>query len=106
MLTVSRAAEKTRMSKLYAKALAAGLAVAAMSTQGAVAQTRSSSKLLRSVNKNPIVKEGVREPGAIDALKQMSAYLTSASTLGITSQGSLDVVTADGQRVQPGGTAR
>jgi hypothetical protein len=34
----------------------------------------------------------------------MSAYLSSASTLQITSQGSLDVVTNDGQRLQLDGT--
>ena len=94
------------MSKLYGTALAAGLIVAQMSTQSAVAQTRSNSSLLRSVNKNPIVKEGVVEPAAIDALKAMSAYLSAATTLAVTSQGSLDVVTGDGQRIQLDGTTQ
>jgi hypothetical protein len=53
---------------------------------------------------SPIANEGVIEDGAIDALKEMSAYLMTAKTLGITSQGSLDVVTNDGQRIQLDGT--
>src|SRR5881628_860179 len=43
------------------------------------------------------------EPDAVDALKRMSAYLTSLNTAAITSKGSLDVVTEDGQRIQMDG---
>jgi hypothetical protein len=53
---------------------------------------------------DPIANEGVIEDGAIDALKEMSAYLTSAKTLALTSKGSIDVVTNDGQRIQLDGT--
>jgi hypothetical protein len=49
---------------------------------------------------DPIANEGVIDDGAIDALKEMSAYLMSANTLAFTSQGSMDAVTADGQRIQ------
>ena len=55
---------------------------------------------------DPIANEGVIEDGAIDALKEMSAYLMSATTLGITSQGSMDAVTSDGQRIQLDGSTR
>src|SRR4051812_31317877 len=94
------------MRSLYGKALAAGLAVAFVSTQSSAAQTRSGASSLRSASKNPIAKEGVVEPGAVDALKSMSAYLTKATTLAITSHGSLDVVTGDGQRIQLDGTTQ
>jgi len=94
------------MNSLYSKAFAFGLSVAFVATQGGAAQTRSGANSLRSASKNPVSKEGVVEPAAVDALKAMSAYLTTASTLGITSQGSLDVVTNDGQRIQLDGTTQ
>lgn len=43
------------------------------------------------------------DPGSVAALKQMSAYLTSLNTIQITSEGSLDVVDGDGQRIQMDG---
>ena len=49
---------------------------------------------------DPIANEGVIEDSAVDALKEMSTYLMQAKTLGITSQGSMDAVTNDGQRIQ------
>src|SRR5438309_8934582 len=94
------------MNSLYSKALAFGLSVAFVATQGSAAQTRSGANSLRSASKSPITKEGVVEPAAVDALKGMSAYLMTATTLGITSQGSLDVVTNDGQRIQLDGTTQ
>src|SRR5881392_3834867 len=94
------------MRNLAGKALAVGMAITLTSFQGAAAQTRSSANLLRSATKNPVVKEGVVEPAAIDALRSMSAYLMTATTLSVTSQGSLDAVTADGQRIQLDGTTQ
>jgi hypothetical protein len=52
----------------------------------------------------PVSNEGVIDDGAVDALKEMSDYLASAKTLEITSQGSLDAVTENGQRIQLDGT--
>jgi len=49
---------------------------------------------------DPIVTEGVIEDGAVEAVKDMSNYLMSLNTVAFTSQGSLDVVTNDGQRIQ------
>src|SRR3954466_13682885 len=92
------------MSSLYGKAVAAGLTIAIVSTQSSAAQTRSGASFRQSVATSPLVKEGVVEPAAIEALKSMSAYLTKATTLAFTSQGSLDVVTNDGQRIQLDGT--
>jgi hypothetical protein len=48
----------------------------------------------------PEVPKGTVEPGAVDALKAMSQYLMSLKTIGIDTDGTLDVVTAEGQRVQ------
>src|SRR5687767_6880662 len=46
---------------------------------------------------------GSVDPESVAALKRMSAYLMSLNTAEIASEGSLDVVTADGQRVQMDG---
>jgi hypothetical protein len=43
------------------------------------------------------------EPDSVAALKRMSAYLTSLNTIEIVSEGSLDVVDEDGQRIQMDG---
>jgi len=51
-------------------------------------------------SEDPIANEGIVEDGAVDALKEMSTYLASLNTAAITSQGSLDVVTNNGQRLQ------
>ena len=50
--------------------------------------------------KMPEVPKGTVEPGAVDALKNMSRYLMSLKTIGLQSEGTLDAVTAEGQRVQ------
>src|SRR3954451_18116388 len=94
------------MRSLYRKAVIAALAAAFLSTESGAAQPRSGASSLRSASKNPVAKEGVVEPRAIDALKSMSAYLTSATTLAFTSRGSLDVVTGDGQRIQLDGSTQ
>ena len=91
---------RTRISE----ALAASLILAIIPAQSAIAQLRSSTTAMRSAMSSGVSKTGVVEPAAIAALKSMSAYLSSASTLQITSQGSLDVVTNDGQRIQLDGT--
>ena len=43
---------------------------------------------------------GAVDPAAVEALQRMSRYLMSLTTAEVTSRGSLDVVTGDGQRVQ------
>lgn len=53
-----------------------------------------------------IVSPGVVDPNSVAALKRMSAYLTSLNTAAITSEGSLDVVTDDGQRIQLDGVTK
>jgi hypothetical protein len=96
------------------RAWALGLTLALISAQYGAAQTPSEAQATRPpqsgtampqwAGDDPIVKEGVVEDGAVDAIKEMSNYLMTAKTLAITSQGSLDVVTNDGQRIQLDGT--
>jgi len=92
------------MRTRFVGALTSGLILAIIPTQSVIAQLRSSTTAMRSAMSSGVSKTGVVEPAAIAALKKMSAYLSSASTLQITSQGSLDVVTNDGQRLQLDGT--
>jgi hypothetical protein len=73
-------------------------------TPGSQAQPRTGTSFPRSGSPAPIANEGVIEDEAVDALKEMSTYLMKASTLQIVSNGSLDVVTNDGQRIQLDGT--
>jgi hypothetical protein len=46
------------------------------------------------------------QPEAVAALRKMSAYLTTLHSFGIKTNTTLDLVTANGQRVQMGGTAK
>jgi hypothetical protein len=99
------------MASFPIRSLALGLTLTVASAQLGVAQTapeapppRSGLAMPQSANPDPIVTEGVIEDEAVQAVKDMSSYLTSLNTIGITSQGSLDVVTNDGQRIQLDGT--
>ena len=99
------------MASFPIRSLALGLTLAVASAQPGVAQTepeapppRSGLAMPQSANPDPIVTEGVIEDEAVQAVKDMSNYLTSLNTIGITSQASLDVVTNDGQRIQLDGT--
>ena len=98
------------MQRLHSTAFALGLTLALSSAQVAWAQSppevqptpppRSGVAMPQWANPDPIVTEGVIEDEAIQAIKDMSTYLMSLNTVAITSQGSLDVVTNDGQRIQ------
>ncbi len=59
-----------------------------------------------SVPKTKVVVKApaaVVDPDVVAALHRMSSYLTSLKTASITSNGTLDVVTDDGQRIQMDG---
>ena len=94
------------MKALASTALTFGLALVSVSApssaQAPAAEPppRSGVQMPQWAGPDPIANEGVIEDSAVDALKEMSAYLMSANTLAITSQGSMDVVTNDGQRIQ------
>jgi hypothetical protein len=86
------------MTRLRGPALAFGMTLLLATAQGATGQ--SSTTMPQWARDDPIANEGVVEDEAIDSIKEMSNFLMSATTLGLTSQGSLDVVTNDGQRIQ------
>src|SRR5688572_6349434 len=92
------------MKRLRRTPVALGLilAMAMVTSHGSNAQTTTS--MPRSAQPDPIANEGVIEDGAVDAIKEMSNFLMTAQTLGLTSQGSMDVLTNDGQRIQLDGT--
>ena len=89
------------MKVLSSTAIAFGLMMAV--AQGAAAQDRTTTYPTPG-GEDPIANEGVIEDGAIDALREMSDFLMTANTLAITSFGSMDVVTENGQRIQLDGT--
>jgi hypothetical protein len=91
------------MKRNYVAATAAGLILSVGAFQGAAAQP-ASTQMPQSALADPIANEGVIEDEAVDALKEMSNFLMSANTMQIMSQGSLDVVTNSGQRIQLDGT--
>ena len=70
-------------------AIAFGLMVAV--AQGAAAQDRSTSYPTPG-GEDPIANEGVVDDNAVEALKEMSDFLMTANTLGVTSIGSMDAV--------------
>lgn len=53
----------------------------------------------------PQITQATVDPNAVDALKKMSRYLMSLNTVEINSTASIDMVTADGQRIQFDGTS-
>jgi len=77
-------------------------------SQGSLAQTAPEAQrgivFPRSGSADPVANEGVVDDNAVDALKDMSEFLMTAKTLAITSKGTMDVVTANGQRIQLDGT--
>jgi hypothetical protein len=91
------------MNRISITASMAALILSLPAVQGASAQPASTA-MPRSALADPIANEGVIEDGAIDALKEMSTFLSSANTMQIVSNGSLDVVTNNGQRIQLDGT--
>src|SRR4029079_8458757 len=100
-----------RMNSRRASASALMLALSMSIPQGAVAQDttpapRGSTAMPRPAGPHPIAREGVIEDEAIDDLKEMSAFLMQAKTLAISTEGTIDTVTADGQRIQLDGTTQ
>ena len=89
--------------KVLARNALAMVLMATVSGSPALAATKSGTSYPKAAGK-PVANTGVVQDQAIDALKAMSAYLQTASTLQAVSEGSLDVVTDDGQRIQLDGT--
>jgi len=90
------------MKFLSSTAIAFGLMMAA--AQGAAAQdTPRTTTYPTPGGDDPIANEGIVEDDAVQALREMSDFLMSANTLGVTSIGSMDAVTENGQRIQMDG---
>ncbi len=96
------------MIRLPSTAIAFGVALTVLSAPSSAAPAKSAPKAGMSyphaATKDRVANEGVIEDVAVDALRNMSNYLMQAKTLGISTEGSLDVVTDDGQRIQLDGT--
>ena len=91
------------MKRLRTTASVAAIILSLATIQSASAQP-TSTQMPQSAMQDPVANEGVVEDGAVDALKEMSAFLTSATTMEVHGVGSLDVVTNDGQRIQLDGS--
>lgn len=87
------------MKRLRYAATAVALSLPLAALQSASAQP-SSTQMPQSALQDPIANEGVIEDEAVEALKEMSNFLMTANTMQIVSNGSLDVVTNSGQRIQ------
>ena len=78
--------------------------LAAQTTEEQPAASAPSTTMPEWATQDPIANEGIIEDEAVDALKEMSAFLMTANSMQIVSNGSLDVVTNSGQRIQLDGT--
>lgn len=88
------------MTSFRPRTLAVGISLCigtAMLAAAAPAQQRS---LKVPKPDAPVVSQSVVDPSSVAALKRMSAYLSGLKTAEVVSESSLDVVTAEGQRVQ------
>ena len=83
----------------------AGLSFLILSGCDKKAEKERGTDMPETTAKAPDV-EGEVDPRAVEALKKMSAYLMTLKTAGVTSNGSLDVVTEEGQRIQLDGVAK
>src|SRR5262252_5761853 len=90
------------MNRIPRTVLGIGLILALASSPAATAPTKTTAP--KSGMKAPVSNLGIVQDSAVDALKTMSAFLMQQQTLQIATEGSLDVVTDDGQRIQLDGT--
>src|SRR6478735_3516993 len=92
------------MTRRHLPALVFGLSLSLTSLAGgSAAQAQAGTSFPQAIDSAPVFTPDMVEPDAVDALKRMSAYLMSLQTIGITSEGSLDVVTGEDQRIQMDG---
>jgi hypothetical protein len=84
---------------------AAGICLALVSTSPLFGQTKPPAAPAAKPAA-PAAKPPAVDPDSVQALKEMSAYLSTLKTVALTSNASLDVVTKEGQRVQLDGVVR
>jgi hypothetical protein len=88
------------MTSLRPSALAFGISLCIGTASLAAAAQAQQRGIKVPKPDSPVVSQSVVDPQSVAALKRMSAYLSSLKTAVVASEGSLDVVTAEGQRVQ------
>jgi hypothetical protein len=91
---------KRRLCTVLAFGLTLAIAQAAAAQDPPRPSTVRSTSFPTPAGEDPIGREGVIEDVAVDAIREMSDFLMTATTLGVSSVGSMDVVTEDGQRIQ------
>jgi hypothetical protein len=102
------------MQRLRGSMLALAFSLTIPTAQAAAAQSasdpaptpRTGTAMPRMAGADPIANEGVIQDEAIDDLKEMSAFLMQAKTLAVTTVGTIDTVTGNGQRIQLDGTTQ
>ena len=93
------------MTSSHRNLVVAGLSLLLLSGCDRKADKERGTDMPETTAKAPDVS-GEVDPRAVEALKKMSAYLMTLKTAEITSNGSLDVVTEEGQRIQLDGVAK
>lgn len=100
------------MKRSHSTAIGLGLVLVLTSAAAAQSATetqppvppRSGMAMPTPAGNDPVANEGVIDDVAVEAIREMSNFLMNAKTLAITTEGSLDAVTNDGQRIQLDGT--
>jgi hypothetical protein len=99
----------TRVAPAAAPAIALGLLLIALPLPAATAESKSppGNEAVRKDLRSEVEQKGTAavQPEAVEALKRMSAYLSTLKTAEIKTDTTLDVVTTADQRIQVGGTA-
>jgi hypothetical protein len=93
------------MSKFGAFAVTVGFSLGLGAASAAFAAAPAKPAVPAVSTPSTIAGRQAVEPNAVQALKDMSAYLATLPAFELTSDTTLDLVTNDGQRVQVGGTA-
>src|SRR5689334_22711841 len=91
--------------------LALGLTAACSKTQEAAKAPENPAQAEQAsypdwTGKEAPAPQSTVDPSAVDAIQAMSAYLSGLKTFKLSTVGSMDVVTADGQRIQVDGTTQ
>ena len=102
--SMADAATTLDMASYRTRALALGLSfcIGTVALAGA-AQAQIAAPQGSQAATQGSASEGEVDPDAVAALRRMSTYLRTLTTLEIVSEGSIDAVTDDGQRVQMDG---
>ena len=93
------------MMRIGALATSIGLSIGIGAASAALAAAPAKPAFPAVSTPSTVAGRSAVEPEAVQALKTMSAYLTTLQAFELSSDTTLDLITNDGQRVQVGGTA-